>query len=304
MIYLVVLTVFIQEIAFKIMNLWQRKLLEGWYTSMDILYTYRFIFFPWLIAFIYTFDMNAVNLIFSDLKYIIYMFSVFILWTIWALIMFKWLSATSTISHYWIISKFTSIPLILLFSFYINWDIPNLLVVLALFFLLIWTVLRPSNHTENTNKSLKYWNYTYLLLLLPAFFFYLDLSLFREILLLINNPFFGSSIFILWLWIIINVLYFIKLLSLKFKNKTIKKTNSKNINNVLFVSSLFFLWTFLEWYNYTTVPVFTVAALWIITFLIDILSDYKNKRIKFDINTVIFILISIIWLILATLSLK
>ena len=69
------------------------------------------------------------------------------------------------------------------------------------------------------------------------------------------------------------------------------------------VPIIWFIASIPEWYSLSSVPIYTMVAIASITFIIDVLSDIKNNRIKLCKRTISFIILVLASIVLSVVSL-
>ncbi len=267
---------------------------------MTIMYYERYAIIPATVLFFFTFRSEYIHFIFST-PIILFAFSFhLIFWVVQEYIGFFTIGSVSNLSFLNAFSSMVYLPVYLLIGIVINNDSPNIFILIALTLLGIAIFIKPSHHEENKRKIFEH-----------GIIFIIFITLFRTILDAINCSLnrlvlqnLDTVLFVVALYAFLSLLpaniYFL-LKKIPEKEKNIA---NKNKYLVYSVPVLWFLASIPEGYGFLHVPIYTMISIGSITFLIDIFSDLRNKRIKINNQTIIFITLVLVSMIFSVVSLN
>jgi hypothetical protein len=215
------------------------------------------------------------------------------------------LNSASSLSFVYSISSFLEIPVYLAIGILINYDFPNFYILISLALLVAALVLKPSQDKTNKRNLLKYSILITIGISLSSIIGHaFDGAFYKNILYIFepNTILFGISIYILTTSLTLNIIYLLPF----FKKPSIeeKLIIKKHFWIEFFIPIIWFIASLPEGYSFANLPLFTLTALNSFSFLIKIISDLKNKRISFNLRTLVFIVTVILSIVFSTLSLK
>lgn len=274
---------FARAIGFKIDGLASRRLQEFGLSAIGTFRLYRYALIPsiiWCLLFIRSGDITQ---ILHSQQLLIYLLLVPIVWNIQVFIGCYVLNSTSSMSGLTALQTLLSLPLILLTGIFFNNDIPNFLGVVAIVVLTVALLIQPSQHQTNTRTrfSMPVWFIVGAILLrtsLEALGFGLDRAVLQ---VLSPEDYLGifsiTSLGLCAIW-----------------TSRIPKQKDKAVLRrhpwlALIVPLIWFGASIPEMFALAALPIYTVAAINTVTFIMDTGSDLLQKRICFTVRTACFI---------------
>lgn len=294
-----VLIVFVQSILFKFFHLNIRKLQEKGLSPHSVAGLQRLAIVPAIFLFSITFKKEYLSFIISNPKMILCILGIMLFWVIGQYLGYFSINSTSSLSSLFALGSVINIPIYVLAGFFINHDTPNIFAVIALIILTIALIIKPVQHKDNKRQFLKYSIWVVILLIFTTNIAHsIDGALYKNVLNVVPVTLFGISIYILITAIMLNIVYIFK------KNSNEEKSLIKE-NKLLAYSipAFWFIASLPEGYSFANIPLFTIISISSVSFIIDILSDLKNKRIILNKHTISFIALIFMSIIFSACSL-
>lgn len=293
--------VFIQAILFKLFNLSSRKLQEKGLSPHALIGLERYAIFPAVILFVVTFKQKYIFEISHNRMMILLILGIMFFWIIGEYAGFFAINSTSSLSLLNALNSTINLPMLAVVGILVNHDIPNTFEITSLFFLIVALFIRPSQHNENRRNVFEYQLLFVIgFILIKTLAHDLDGAFYRNLLHSIFPAImFGISIYILAATVMLNIIYTFKKITIEEKEIIVKnKWLAFSVPIFWFIASL------PEGYSFANIPIFTLTTLSSISFLIDIFSDVKNKRIFFNKRTFVFIFFILTSLTFSSISLE
>lgn len=294
----IILTIF-QAFLFKLVHLRERKLQEFGLSAYSTFTIQKYTLIPSIFMIVLFFDLNFLFLLFTNLKLVVLIVSFIFLNLISKLSKVYLTNSTSYLSILPILKEIIHLPALLFFGYLINGDLANNLIYFGIFFIVLSILIRPRNNKLNRKELFNYSIFLIILLIgISSIFDPLASSLFKEIISNSNFLMFLIGFLMFLRAILIYLMNFIYKISEE--DKIISKKNSIFI---LITTLLFFIAHIPQALALQNIPIYVFGILSSITFLVDIFSDVKNKRIEINFKTINFILTSLIGLFIISYSL-
>ncbi len=301
----IVLVVFLQSLLFSLFHLHIRKLEEKGVTAHSIAGLQRYSVIPALILFIATFKREYILHLLAHPMVFWWIAGIALFWGIGQYVGYVVLNSASSLSFVYTMSSFLEIPVLLATGILINHDYPNTHILTAVVLLIIALIIKPVQHADNKRHLLKYSIFIVIALVFTTQIAHaLDGAFYKNLLHFFQPEtiLFGMSIYILVASLTLNVIYLLPL----YKKPPVQEKEiirkyfwtSYSIPLIWFVASL------PEGYSFAHLPLFTLSALGAFSFLINMISDLKNKRLVWNLHTGVFSIFIILSIIFSTLSLR
>lgn len=297
--YLASLIVLASALLFKWMGLNARKIQEKGLSPLGVLYYHRFAIYPALLLTVLTFRKEYIEIIFSNNLLILALFFSVVFWSLIAYIYYFTLNSVNNLSSLNAFEAIISLPVFVIIGIFLNNDIPNAFILIALVILGVALLIKPEPHKLGRKKFFKH-----SLLLIIIFtlgvniFSAVNVGLYRVFLQNLDSTLFSIGICaflaMLPLWLLP---FFRKLPAREMEIVRQNKYLAYSIAPIWFLASI------PEGYAFLNVPIYTLIAIASITFVINVLSDLRNKRIHFNFRTGIFIILVLVSIGFSVLSL-
>ncbi len=296
---LVFLIIVLQAILFKISNLKERRLQERGISPLTLLYYQRYSIVLAAVLLFITYRPGYLQLISGNIFLILAVLSFSVNFLIARYANFLITNSTSSLSFLSGFNKTVSILLFLLIGMALNRDAPNVNVLAALIILAAALMIKPSQHKVNKRGLFKYpLLITVSLVLVFQILYALDSGIYRFFLQGMDATLFGVGVYTFFSTLGVNVFFFLKKVPAIQKNLAEKYKSS-----LLAIILLWFFASIPEGFSFFYAPIFTVIATSSIAFLFDVGSDVINKRISFDLRTILFSILVITSVVFSALSL-
>lgn len=288
-----------QAILFKISNLKERSLQEKGISPLTLLYYQRYSIILAAVLLLLTYKPDYLQLISGNILLILAVLSFSANFLVARYANFLITNSTSSLSFLNGFNKTVSILLFLLIGTVLNKDVPNMNILAALMILAIALVIKPSQHKSNKRNLFKYpLSIAVLLILVFQALYALDSGIYRFFLQGMDATLFGVAVYTFFSTLGVNVFFFFKSVP-----KAQKELAGKHKAPLLTIILFWFFASIPEGFSFFYAPIFTVIAASSIAFLFDVGSDVINKRISFDLRTILFSILIITSVVFSALSL-
>lgn len=296
---LVIAAVFLQAVLFKTMQLNARKLQELGVSSYGVMMLQRYAFFPALALLVITYRKEHFELLIQNPSLFLLLGSIAVLWIIGQYCTYLKNNAASSLSFIVAPDALLSLLLVTLFGVVINGDTPGLFAILAVGFLALALVVRPHQDKRNKRPLLRFSILTVVLIIVVSTTAHsLNAALHRDLLQqLMPALWFAVALYTVLATSTLHIAYLFK--------KPLPQDITIIKNNIwvaIAIPALWFIASLPEGFAKAQIPIYTFAALGSISFLMGLISDIRNKRISFDIQTVFYSSLVLISILFATLS--
>lgn len=296
--YYGVLYTLLRSVGFKTVELTGRLLQEKGASEIDTYTIYRYALIPaciWSLVFIRKEDLVF---IFNSTELLIIFGTIIILWNLQALIISFVINSTSSMVLFTTIYSIVTLPLFLGFGTFFNNDTPSIFNIGAIIALFFAFFINPAHHHENIRPRLaKPLAIIILLILLKACCDAVLDGVTREALRQISPTVFLGffSVTTLTVCALISRFYIRK----RFKETEIMKEKQWL---ALLIPFVWFAASIPETFALEALPIYTVITIGAVTFAMDTFSDVIHKRIKLNLQTIVFIVLVLTGISLAVLS--
>ena len=283
--YFASIMVVASALLFKWMSLNIKQLQEKGMSAWGALYCHRFAIAPAFLLTAITFRREYLELIFSNYLLVLTLLFVLVFWILRNYISYFTLKSVNSLSFLKAFESIIALPIFVVTGILINKDVPNLFIALALVFLAIALLIKPSPHKLGVKRTFRHHLaliilITFIVVVLDA----IDNGLYRFFLQNMNSVLFAiglcAFLSMLSVWV---VSCFRKLPP---KEIAVIKQNQSLAYSI---APLWFLGSIPEGYAFFNVSIYTFIAIASFNFIIDVFSDLRNKRIHLDKRTLIFI---------------
>lgn len=288
----------LRAVGFKTSGLTIRLLQEKGASEFDTYAIYRFALIPsflWSLIFVRKED---IVFILNSPRLIIIFSLIIILFNLWAIIKSFVINTTNSMVFYTTLHTALTLPFFLIFGSFFNGDTPNAFSLSAIAVLLVAIFLKPTPHKKNSRSQLsRPFLIIALLILLNAVCSTVLDGISREALKEIHPTVF------------LGVYSFTTLLVLTIVSKFVVRRRVKESSSIkrhkllaLMVPMIWFAASIPEAFALAALPIYTVVSLGSITFFMDTFSDVIHRRIRFNFQTISFVILVLIGISLSALS--
>lgn len=296
-----IIAAFIQAGMFQYWHLIVKRLQEQNMSNLTIMYYQRYAIIPGFILLLFTFRLEYMEFMLANpLVLLAILFSS----AVWMLHVYMKMHVTRAVNSMAFLNAFNAIitlPVYLVIGILINRDLPNAYIGVALIILAIALLIKPGIHHKNNQKKAFAITVTAAIIisLIGNAIDAVNMGAYRYFLQNINATLFGLSLFMFLSMLVITVFFWINPIEVH------HKTNFKKHGYwPLVIPSIWTVGTFFEGYSVAAIPIYTLIAIAAFTFLIDLASDLKNRRVHFNIKTIVFVFLVILSTSLSVLSLN
>jgi hypothetical protein len=284
------LFIFLSRALFEWRGLNVKKLTDQGISAASALYYQRLALFPSLLLTALTFRIEYFQTIIHNYLFIIALLLSLPLWVTAEYISFYVLGSVQSLVFLTAFGSMIGIPIYLAIGIIINHDIPSVVVITAVISLLIAVLIKPAAIIQKKHGMFE-----------KSPWFIACLIVFGTVCSGVNNALgrflftnLNGMLFLIGLTMTFSCLsaYLFVLLV-----KPPVPAIEHNTHLKLFAYSIPFIWflaSIPEGYGIKGAPIFTMAAISSITFLMDVASDLRNKRIVWGIRTAAFIVLVLV----------
>jgi len=288
---------FSAALGFKLQDLTQRRLQEAGISPLASFSLYRYALIPAVVWSCFFVDLADLQFLLDHPRLLAFTILIAVTWNFQSLLHSFLINSTSSMSLISTIQQTAYLPFLFLVGIFFNRENPNWFGILALFFLLSAICLQPSDHAKNRRSS-----YALPVLLIGFLAFFragLDAynnGMTREVLLEFDPAGFLGIFAVSTLVIAAVISLFLRITSQQ--KKLLKKQRILAIAFPL----IWFAASVPETWGYADLPIYTMVMLGSIVFLLDLISDLRNSRIRLSLRTVSFAVLTFAGIVSAMLS--
>lgn len=295
------LIVFLQTLLFAFFHQNSRKLVDKGVLPHTIGDLQKWSIVPAIALFALTYKPEYLHMVLENKAILLLILGIASFWTVGQYSGYFMINSTSSLSFLDALTGIFNLPILAVMGILINKDMPNAFAFGALALLMIALLIKPKQNKENKRNLFNYGFWiVFGIIILNIVAHGFDGTLYRKMLGSISPAIpFGISIYILTASIMLNILYFFKKVSPEQKALTREhKWLAMSVPAIWFAASL------PEGYSFSQIPIFTLTCLGSFSFLVNVVSDLRNKRITFNYQTAIFVVLVVASIGFSTLSLK
>jgi hypothetical protein len=277
-----------RAIAYKYNSLTERFLQEAGASPITtyVLHRYALILAViWLLIFVRPVD---VILILHTPHQVIFFLIIFLIWNVQQFTHSYRINSTSTVSALSNLHNVLALPLLLLVGTYFNNDKPGAFSILAIAVLTIAMLIKPAHHTNNYRARFSKPVIVIVgFILLEAIVDVILIALARQ--LLKEVP---PHVFIgVYTTLVLSACMIISMFLSRHLKVNVRATVRRQPLRSLGLPLIFFIGSIAEFYAQTSVPIYTLIAIGAITFIMDVISDLRQHRVRFNLQTIGFIIL-------------
>lgn len=291
--------IILSSFLFQLRRLNIKKLQEKGLSPLTALYYQKYAIYPAFILLFLTFEIEYCYLLLTSEILITFGLIAFF-WFSAELIGFYLLKAAKSLSFLNAFQTLIAIPAALAFGYFLNQDVPNYLIYLALLILIFAVIIKPQSKLPQNQNNIFQQGFFFILLLagISVLFDVIDNGLYRFILQNFQATIFGIAFYTSLTMLSVNIFFLFKKIPLQEK-----KLANQSQYLAFSIAPFWFLASIPEGYGFSNVPIYTYVGIAAATFLLDVSSDLKNNRIANHRKTYFFATLVVASLVLSTFSL-
>ena len=289
---MILFAVLLQTVIFQFYSQAVKRLREKGVSSLQILAYQRHAIYPSTVALVYFWNWDSFHYLLAHPHTVLVFLGFLISASIFGYMYFVSRHMTHSLTFVSAFLNAVGLPLLLVGGVLINHDTPTVYGIIGIILLVVATFLKPAKHDKEQTKG-------QFLYTVPVIIFislcYLILQaikdpLYRAFLMGTPNVWFGVTLYMVCLLLIINIFFLFK--KLPAEQKLIEHTGQIEWN-IIAIPTLWFLGSLPEGYSFANLPVYTLVAISMIGFLMSFTSDLYHHRIKLNAQTTLFALLVI-----------
>jgi hypothetical protein len=288
---------FTRAVAFKGVALSQRRLQEKGMSPIGTYRLKRYVLLPaivWCLIFVRPSDISYI-LQYGNLPLFIILIP--LIHELQELIFTYIVNTTNSVSACTVLTKIFSLPLLLVVGTFFNHDIPSIISVLAIALLVLAFAIQPTNHKNNKRTRFsRPLGIVLALVLLQTSLEAINFGFVRETLKYVEPQIY------IGVYTLITTLILITWTSFLPKNRKDGIVAKKNRVQTASNPALWFVGEIAQTFSQAALPIYTLVSIGNVTFIMDVLSDLRQKRIKFTVHTASFMTLFMVGLSLAVYS--
>lgn len=287
---MVLLLILLQAIIFQFFGQIAKYLQEKGVSGLGVLYYSRYVIYPSAFALFYFWDQESVAYLFSQWHILGVFIGFLISSSLFQYLYFVSRHMVRSLSFVSAVLNAIGLPLLLFAGVLINHDIPTIYEIIGIIALAVAVFLKPSS--EKKYDQISQFRYA-IPVIIGISVFYLILQvikdpLYREFMLHMPDIWFSVSLYLFCSALILNILFFFK----KVSEGDVLIGQSPSLKKFAYaIPALLFIGSFPEAYSFANAPVYTIVAISMINFMMSLISDVYNKRVRFNSQTVVFALL-------------
>lgn len=291
--------IIISALLFKLRSLQIKKLQEKGSSSLAILYLHRLAIIPSFIFLLFTFKFEYLQFFLQNPKILTAIVFSICIWIIMEYIGFFIMGSAQSLTFLQAFRSIISLPIYLVVGVLINNDTPHILTGVAILLLVLAMFLQPQQHEEKVMPVFKH-----------GIVFIIFIALIGESLDAIGNGLYRyilNNIGAIMFYMAFSSFFTTGLINIFFLFKPVNKNDLSLISQNKFLAYsqpiIWFLASIPEAVAFMYAPIYSIAGIRSLSFIIDIISDIKNKRIKPSVRTIGFLILVFIGVSLLAYSL-
>ena len=275
-----------RAVAYKINSLTERYLQERGASPLSTFALHRYTLIPavlWALIFIRPDDIIK---ILHTPHQVVYFLIIFLIWSGQQFAHSYRINSTSTVSALSNLNNVVTLPLLLLAGTFFNHDTPNVFSVAGIVVLAFAMLIKPAHHRANERARFsRPLPLIISIICLEAIVDVVLIALSRQLLKEIPaRVFIGVFDIVVLISCVLCVAFLSRRMALDVKTMV-----KRHPVRTLSLPMIFFAGSVVEFYAGAVLPIYTLVSIGVITFAMDIFSDLKRHRIRFNLQTVAFV---------------